>query len=211
MISQFHVQPTVQFMSSINHTPPPPSPNNNPATQAVMKQAKLAVIMALKTTAARLADFLGAMAVSAPQIISLEPKLANPQRAYVAITLDRESRNHVDRVWFMPIETLAKASSPVPQMWVVACFRIISNVMLRLVTTIDGETRWLKTQIRIRRHYVKWGETKTQKLMLVILDATWRLYSLVLTNSPNFSKATNSLTMVLRPMSSPICNDNPSS
>ena len=60
--------------------------------QAVMKQATLAVIMALKTTAAKSLDREGAIAANAPNMIPIEMKLAYPQRPQVEITSDRKSK-----------------------------------------------------------------------------------------------------------------------
>ena len=53
-----------------------------------MKHATFPAIIALKTIAA-MSDFLcGAMAPKPPNIIPMEPRLANPHRAYVDITSD---------------------------------------------------------------------------------------------------------------------------
>ena len=60
-----------------------------PAMQAVMKQAMLPPIMAVRPSLAR-SDLLdGARAPIPPIWTPMEPKLENPHRAYVAITSER--------------------------------------------------------------------------------------------------------------------------
>lgn len=62
--------------------------NNSPAMHAVMKQAKHPEIIARKETRTMSSFRSGAMAVSAPIMIPRAVRLANPQRAYVAITTE---------------------------------------------------------------------------------------------------------------------------
>ena len=96
----YAIQLSLQIDSSMRSSPPPYS---KPATQAVIKQAKLAVIMALRTTADKSAVRCGAIAVNAPKMMPMEPKLAKPQRAYVVITSDRWSRKSGDSVKLDPL------------------------------------------------------------------------------------------------------------
>ena len=56
---------------------------------AVMKQATLPAIIALRATDARSLRRDGAMAPSDPSWTPIEPKLLNPQRAYVDISIER--------------------------------------------------------------------------------------------------------------------------
>ena len=63
--------------------------NPKPAIQAVIKHATFPAIIALRTMVAISAFLCGAIAPNPPNIIPIEPRLANPHKAYVEITSDR--------------------------------------------------------------------------------------------------------------------------
>lgn len=60
-----------------------------PAIQAVIKHAMVPAINARNTTRANAGRRCGARAPIPPNCIPIEPKFANPQRAYIEITSDR--------------------------------------------------------------------------------------------------------------------------
>ena len=61
---------------------------NQPAIQAVRKQATFPHIIALTTIFARSGFLVGASAPIPPSVIPMEPKFANPHKAYVAMISD---------------------------------------------------------------------------------------------------------------------------
>ena len=60
-----------------------------PAIDAVMKQASVAAMSARKTSFARIDFLLGSIADNAPMMTPIEPILAKPHNAYVAIISER--------------------------------------------------------------------------------------------------------------------------
>ena len=75
------------------------NPHNLPAMHAVIKQATVPATSALIATEAKSPFLSGAIGVRPPNWMPIDPTLAKPHKAYVAITSERNCKAMIKR-WF---------------------------------------------------------------------------------------------------------------